>query len=183
MECRDADCTWQLGLCRWRKPASGSSCCFVVFLFKILVLAQQAPLQLPNIGALLGQGRLLLLQLLCLHACKIFALLPFADLCRMPHHLSIDWTQHCSHSSKLSALSCCPACSSKDNELMKAIDHWIGFAEALTRLCTRRMRLMVRVCPGPAAMLCSFLSAMSPSLSSSLSLASCSLLSSSLLAL
>ena len=56
-------------------------------------------------------------------------------------------------------------------------------SQALTRLCTRRMRLMVRVCPGPAAMLCSFLSAISPSHSSSLSLASCSHLSSSLLTL
>ena len=63
------------------------------------------------------------------------------------------------------------------------MDHFIGFSQALTRLCTRRMRLMVRVCPGPAAMLCSFLRATSPSLSSDLSLASCSPLSSNLLTL
>lgn len=48
-----------------------------------------------------------------------------------------------------------------------------------TRVCTRRMRFTVRVCPGPAAMLCPFLSAVSAWHSSSLSRLSCLHLSSS----
>ncbi len=51
-----------------------------------------------------------------------------------------------------------------------------------TRVCTRRMRFTMRVCPGPAAMLCPFLSAVSAWHSSSLSRLSCPHLSSSFLA-
>ena len=101
-------CTWQLGSCRWWKPASTTGCCSVVIPFKGLVLAQQAPLQLANIGALLGQGRLLLLQLLCLHACMTFVFFALADRCCTLNHLRRDRTQHCSSSSKASATQLLP---------------------------------------------------------------------------
>ena len=117
MACREMDCTWQLGSCWWRKPASTTGRYPVVFPFESLVLAQQAPFQLANISALLGQGHLLLLQLLCLHACTMSVFLPFACPCCRRHHLTnmhiVAATAAGYH--HLAAASS-PACSSEDTD-------------------------------------------------------------------